>query len=240
MNSLAGGYDSVLLKLSGNALADDGGAGFNDEQLSYISTEIKETLSSECKLGVVLGAGNILRGASFSTTAQSRLQADNAGMVATVVNGLVLQQALEDVGVAAYVCSAFNIGGIVPAFNRRECLSQLQSGNVVILTGGTGNPLFTTDTAAVLRAVQLRMDAVFKATRVNGVYSADPELDTNSRFYENLSYDQVLESGLNIMDFAAIDLCRTHNLPVRVFNFKGKGNLKNAVSGEKIGTLIGG
>ncbi len=233
------GYRRVLLKLSGNALAKADGNGFDDKQMAYIAGEIADVKRSVSALAIVVGAGNILRGAGFTGGGKARLQADQAGMVATVVNALVLQQVLDETGIDTYVCSALQIGSAVDGFKRARCRAELDKERVVILAGGTGNPLFTTDTAAVLRAVQLEMEIVLKATRVNGVYSGDPELDTSSKFIPQLSYDEVLDKRLEIMDFQAIAMCREHNMPVRVFNFRQKGNLARTVSGNPIGTFIG-
>ncbi len=237
--SVSGVYNRVLLKLSGNALGGENGACFSNVQLDYIGGEIADVSKAGCAVAVVVGAGNILRGAKFSKKIDARLQADSAGMVATVVNGLMLRHALDQCGVSSYIASAFPLGDLVDGFNRQKCLKELEKGRVLLLVGGTGNPLFTTDSAAALRSVQLEMDILLKATRVDGVYSADPESDKSSEFLSEVSYQQVLDSRLEIMDFAAIDICREHSIPVRVFNFKEKGNLRRAVSGDSIGTFVG-
>ncbi len=232
-------YTRVLLKLSGNAFAAGDGSGFDRGRIHYIAGEIAAASEAGCAMAVVPGAGNILRGAGFGPDGTARLLADTAGMISTMVNGLVLQQALDGYGIATHLCSALPVAGAVRSFDRAGCMRELDRGAVVILAGGTGNPLFTTDTAAVLRAVQLDMEAVFKATRVRGVFSADPETDGSPTFYSSLSYDEIISARLAVMDFCALALCRDHGMPIRVFNFKEKGNLLRAVSGEPIGTFIG-
>ncbi len=233
-------YGKVLLKLSGNAFAGVNGAGFDQRQLRYIAGEIAAAARAGCALAVVPGAGNIIRGSGFGGgNGASRMQADNAGMVATMVNGLALCQKLEECGLTTHICSALPITNVVGGFDPDRCQEELDRGGVVVLAGGTGHPFFTTDTAAALRAVQLGMEVVLKATRVDGVYSADPETDGSSEFFASLTYEDILNRKLAIMDYSAIALCRDHGMPVRVFNFGEEGNLQRAISGDSVGTFIG-
>jgi len=232
-------YRTALLKLSGNAFADRNGRGISEGHVEFICRQIAEGYGVCSQLAVVVGGGNILRGAVFRPEGHERLRADYAGMIATMVNALVLQDGLERAGVRAAVYGPWPVAGVVRPFAEEPCRAELQSGRVVILSGGTGNPLFTTDTGAALRAVQLGAEIMLKATRVEGVYSGDPEKDSKAQLYERLNYDEVLARRLGVMDMCAVSLCRDHALPVRVFNYRTEGNIRRVLAGEQIGTLLG-
>ncbi|MFP4028610.1 MAG: uridine monophosphate kinase [Candidatus Brocadiia bacterium] len=234
-----GSYSRALVKISGGAFGREGASGFDREQLNYVCGEIKDGLEVCPELAVVVGGGNIMRGASFQSGGPGRLRADSAGMLATIVNGLIVKDCFLQQGVEVALYSALPVPEIAPGFDRDSCDTDLKGGKIVLLAGGTGNPLFTTDTAAALRAVQLEAEVVLKATRVDGVYSADPEVDNDATFYEHLQYDRVLADRLGVIDLCAVSLCMEHSLPVRVFNYKTPGNLRRALAGESVGTLIG-
>jgi uridylate kinase len=229
----------AVLKLSGGAFAPRGGKGFDEEQVGFVTRELVEAQRACPELAVVLGGGNIMRGAQCFPTGPSRVRADHAGMAATVVNALVLQDSLLRSDVPCTVYSALPIGGVAAAFSVEQCALDLEDGCIVLLAGGTGNPLFTTDTAAALRAVQLGAEILLKATRVDGVYSADPERHPDAELYERLSYEDVIKGTLGVMDLCAVSLCMEHGVPVRVFNYGVEGNIRRALSGEPVGTLIG-
>lgn len=233
------GYSRALLKLSGNAFAAVGKSGVGEAEVDYITTEVCDALEVCPELAVVVGGGNIMRGANFCPRGTGRLRADNAGMLATLVNALVLEDSLENRGIPAVIYSGLAVPDAVPAFDFEEARADLERGHVVILAGGTGNPLFTTDTAAGLRGIQLGVEIVLKATRVEGVFSADPETDEDAEFFSHLSCREVLARRLGVMDLCAISLCMEHDLPVRVFNYRVAGNIRRALAGESIGTLIG-
>ncbi len=234
-----GGCKRALLKLSGNALAGEGGRGIDEAGVGFIAREFAAGHAACPQLAIVVGGGNILRGAVFRPHGPARIRADHAGMIATMVNALVLQDALGAVAVPSAVYGAHAIGEVVRPFGEEACRAELEARRVLLLAGGTGSPLFTTDTAAALRAVQLGAELVLKATRVDGVYSADPELDPAAVLYERLSYEEVMARGLGVMDMCAVSLCREHAIPVRVFNYKVEGNIRRALQGEPIGTLVG-
>lgn len=236
----AASYTRALLKLSGNAFGPDQGGGLDEEQIDFIAAELAQGYRACPQLAVVVGGGNIMRGAKFRPRGPDRIRADHAGMIATIVNALVLQDALLHAAVTCRVYSALPVAGVAAPFSVEQCGADLDENRVVILAGGTGNPLFTTDTAAALRAVQLGAQIMFKATRVEGVYSADPELDAGAQLHERLAYEDVLKGQLGVMDIGAVSLCMEHGLPVRVFNYRTKGNIRRALLGEPVGTLIGG
>lgn len=234
----------VMLKLSGGVFAGHQDAPFGEESLSYIASELAEAHRHCSQIAVVVGGGNVIRGASFQPTGPGRISADYAGMLATVMNALLLRDRLRQVGVSASHYCAFPIVRIAPVFEPEPAVRDLQDGRIVILAGGTGNPLVTTDTAAAIRAVEVEAEVLLKATRVDGVYTADPEQDPGARIFERLSYGEVLERELGFMDLAAISLCRQHRLPLRVFNYAEPGNILRAVRAgadrtQSIGTLIG-
>ncbi len=230
----------VLLKLSGDAFSAGGPDVFDSRALEFIAAELGRTVEAGVQVAVVIGGGNIMRGAKFCPDGPGRIGADYAGMLATVINGVVLRDCLLQQGVAASHYSAFRISHMVDDFEPERCVADLEEGRIVLLSGGTGNPFFTTDTAAALRAVEIGADLLLKATRVDGVYSADPETNPDAEFFEAIRYDEVLERKLAVMDLTAVSLCLVNGLPVRIFNFAVEGNIRRAALGESIGTLIGG
>jgi uridylate kinase len=233
------GPKRVLLKLSGNAFMGAGGETFDSDAVAFISSEIARTAASGVRLAVVCGAGNVIRGAGFCPEGPGRVRADFAGMLATLVNVLVLRDGLEQQGVSCAHYSAFGVVRVAEAFEPLRAREDLEKGRVVLLAGGTGNPFFTTDTAAALRAVELGAGLLLKATRVDGVYSDDPEKNPAAKHYARISYQEVLERKLGVMDLTAISFCMEHGLQVRVFNYAVEGNIQRAAAGEELGTLIG-
>ena len=232
------GYKRILLKLSGEALLGGEDYGIDPAIIHRIASEIAEVSRLGVEIAVVIGAGNIFRGAGLAQSGIDRVTADHMGMLATVMNCLALQDALESIGVDARVMSAISVHDVCEDYIRRRAVRHLEKGRVVICAGGTGNPFFTTDTAAALRAIEVGADIVLKATKVDGVYSADPVRDPSAERYERLDYDSVIASKLGIMDANAIVLCRDQQMPIRVFNVFGEGNLVRIVQGEAIGTLV--
>ncbi|MHC4481634.1 MAG: amino acid kinase family protein [Planctomycetota bacterium] len=235
-----GAAKRVLLKISGNAFAAPEGAPFDEGAIDYIVAELRAASEADAQLAVVVGGGNIIRGARFCPSGAGRIKADYAGMLATVINALVLADRLGRSGVPISYYGAFPVPRMMPIFEPARCVADLEEGKTVLLAGGTGNPLLTTDTAAAIRAVEVGADLVLKATRVDGVYSADPEADPDARLYERISCREVLEQKLGIMDLTAVSFCLEHGLAVRVFNYGVEGNIRRAAAGEAVGTLIGG
>jgi uridylate kinase len=233
-------YKRILLKLSGEALAGEGEYGICPAMVRGISAEVKEITEMGVEVGIVIGGGNIYRGIAASAQGMDRTSADHMGMLATVINSLALQDALEKAGVYTRVLSAIEMDRIAEPYIRRRAVRHLEKGRVVIFAGGTGNPFFTTDTAAALRAMEIRAQAILKATKVDGVYDRDPLLSKKARKFDALTYIEVLNRGLKIMDATAISLCMDHRLPVIVFNLNRRGNIKRVVLGGKIGTVIRG
>ncbi len=232
-------YTRILLKLSGEALMGDQEFGISQKRLLDYATQIKEVVDQGLQLGIVIGGGNIFRGISGASKGMDRVQADHMGMLATVINGLALQSALENLGVKTRMQSAIEMDKIAEPFIRRRAVRHLEKGRVVIFGGGTGNPYFTTDTAATLRAIEIDAEVILKGTRVDGIYTADPEKDKTATKYNNLSFDEVYKKGLNIMDMTAFTLSKENNLPILVFDMNIPGNLKKVVLGkEEIGTLV--
>ncbi len=232
-------YQRVLLKLSGEALGDPAsGHGIDPEAVQAIARQIARVAGLGVEIAVVSGGGNILRGAEFSQLGGGRASADYMGMLGTVINALALSDALEKHGLETRVMTAIEIRQVAEPFVRRVALSHLGKGRVVILAAGTGNPFFTTDTAAALRATELGCEVLLKATKVDGVYTADPKRDASAKRYEELSYMDVLQQGLRVMDGTAITLCMENRLPVVVFNMFEEGNLERVVRGERLGTKI--
>jgi uridylate kinase len=232
-------YKRVLLKLSGESFCERGEFGINGSALKSIAERIAEV----CKLGpqvaVVVGAGNFVRGESFSQESHiPRNTADYMGMLATIINACALQETLERLGQPTRVLSAIEVAAMCEPFIRRRALRHLERGRIAILAGGTGNPFFTTDTCAALRAVELEADLLIKATKVDGVYSNDPRNNPDAKFFDELSYDEVLKLNLRVMDHSAISLCRDNNIPVIVLNIFKKGNIAKAICGEQVGTKI--
>ncbi|MDE0863734.1 MAG: UMP kinase [Rubripirellula sp.] len=234
-------FTRVILKLSGESLADGGGRGISGEEAGQIARQIKQAHESGCQIAIVIGGGNILRGAQFSGTNAlvQEATAHYMGMLATTINSLAMQDAIESHGLQTRVMSAIPMDKISETFIRRRAIRHLEKGRIVILAGGIGNPFVTTDTAAAQRALELEADVVLKATRVDGVYSDDPEKNPHAVLYESLSYKEVVTKNLKVMDATAIALCREHDKPILVFNFKKDGNIVKAISGESIGTWIG-
>ncbi len=233
-------YQRVLLKLSGEALQGEQGYGISPQVLTAIAKELAEARGLGVQIGIVLGGGNIFRGVAGAAGGMDRAAADQIGMLATVINGLALQDALRREGVPVRVMSALEISGVVEPFIRSRALKHLEKGRVVIFGAGTGNPFFTTDTAAALRALEIKAQVLLKATQVDGVYDKDPRKDATARRFDTISYQEVLERGLKVMDAAAIALAKEAELPVMVFNMHVPGNILRALKGEKVGTLVGG
>lgn len=231
-------YHRILLKLSGEALLGDEEYGIDPKMIHRIAVEIGDVTRSNIQIAVVIGGGNIFRGAGLAESGIDRVTGDNMGMLATVMNSLALQDALEGIGVDARVMSAISVHDVCEDYIRRRAIRHLEKGRVVICAGGTGNPFFTTDTAAALRAIEIGADIVLKATKVDGVYSTDPALDAQAVLFDELSYDQVIEGKLGVMDANAIVLCRDQGMPIRVFSVFEEGNLGRLIKGEAIGTLV--
>lgn len=238
-NKKAGTFSRVLLKISGEALQGNLGYGIDPAIITTLSTEIKEVVSLGVELAIVIGGGNIFRGVAASTQGMDRATADYMGMLATVLNALALQDALERIGVVTRVMSAIAMQELAEPYIKRRATRHLEKGRVVIFAAGTGNPFFTTDTAASLRAIEIQADAIFKATRVEGVYDRDPNKDPGAKLFDELSYIEVLNRGLKVMDSTAISLCMDNEMGIYVFNMTKQGNIKRILQGEKIGTRVG-
>ena len=232
-------YQRVLLKLSGEALLGKQSTGVDPEVANYIADEIKPLSRIGIQLGIVIGGGNIFRGVEASAKGMDRTTADYMGMLATVINSLALQSALEERGLPTRVQSSIEMHEIAEPFIQRRAIRHLEKGRIVIFAGGTGNPYFSTDTAAVLRAMEIRADIIMKATKVDGVYNADPIKDKKAVMFNKISYIDVLTKNLKVMDATAITLCRDNLLPIIVFNLQSKGNIRKAICGQKIGTYVG-
>ncbi len=231
-------YQRILLKLSGEALLGKEDYGIDPEMIHRIAVEIGDVTRSNIQIAVVIGGGNIFRGAGLAESGIDRVTGDHMGMLATVINSLALQDAMEGIGIDARVMSAISVHDVCEDYIRRRAIRHLEKGRVVICAGGTGNPFFTTDTAAALRAIEIGADIVLKATKVDGVFSADPALDANAELFDELSYDRVIESKFGVMDANAVVLCRDQGMPIRVFSVFEEGNLGRLIKGEAIGTLI--
>lgn len=240
MNASAPRYKRVILKLSGEMLSDPEGEAIAPSSLAFVSRQIKEAVASGVELGVVCGGGNIVRGRLLEGMGVDRVAADQMGMLATVINGLALRETLEQAGLGVRLFSSLPVGTLAEPYSPRAAREALAAGEIALFSGGTGNPFVTTDTAAVLRACDVNARVVLKATKVDGVYSGDPLTDPTARKFDEISYDQVLESGLKIMDYSAIGLAKENNIFVVVFKFREKQALKRAVSGESWGTLLRG
>lgn len=231
-------YSRILLKLSGEALLGDEDYGIDPKMIHRIANEIADVVKAGVEVAIVIGGGNIFRGAGLAKSGIDRVTGDHMGMLATVMNALALQDALERVGCQARVMSAISVHDVCEDYIRRRAIRHLEKGRVVICAGGTGNPFFTTDTAAALRAVEIGADILLKATKVNGVYSADPVKNPDAELFDSLSYDRVIENKLGVMDANAIVLCRDQSMRIRVFNVFDEGNLMKLVSGQNVGTLV--
>jgi uridylate kinase len=237
---MSAAYRRILLKLSGEVLAGESGFGIQPAVIRGIAEEIREVHRLGVQVGIVIGGGNIIRGMTAANEGMDRATADYMGMMASVMNAVALQDALEKVDLMTRVLSALEIKEVAEPYIRRRAVRHLEKGRVVLFAGGTGNPYFTTDTAAALRAAEVHADAVLKATKVDGVYSADPEKDKNAKRYETLGYDAVVREDLRFMDQAAIALCRENGLPIVVFDMTVSGNIRKVAAGETVGTVVGG
>jgi len=231
-------YPRVLLKLSGEALAGDKGVGFDFDRIGFFADQIVKVARMGVQLGLVIGGGNIVRGTQLSQMGMDRVGADYMGMLGTVINALALQDTLEKRGLETRVMTAIRMEELAEPYIRRRALRHLEVGRTVIFAAGTGNPYFSTDTAAVLRAIQMKADVIIKATSVDGVYSADPKKDPNASLYETISYRDVMLEELRVMDQTAITLCKENQLPLVVLNIHSPGAIERAVRGERIGTLV--
>ncbi len=233
-------YKRILLKLSGEALYGAQGYGIEPATVNYIAEEVKDSYLLGVQIGVVTGGGNIFRGLTAAAEGMDRVSADYMGMLATVINSLALQDALEKIGVPTRVQTAIDMQAVAEPFIRRRAIRHLEKGRVVIFAAGTGNPYFTTDTAASLRAIEIEADIILKGTRVDGVYSADPLKQPDAELFDSLSYLEVLQRGIKVMDATAVSLCMDNNLPILVYNLLNPGALRSIVQGEKVGTLVEG
>ena len=231
-------YKRVLLKLSGEALMGNQQYGIDSSVLSNYSLEIKSIVNSGCQVAIVIGGGNIYRGIQSEESGFDRVQGDHMGMLATIINGMALQSALEALSIDTRLQTAIKMEQIAEPYIRRRAIRHLDKGRVVIFGAGTGNPYFTTDTAAALRAIELEADIILKGTRVDGVYSADPEKDDNAEKYDSITFDKAYDLNLKVMDLTAFTLCKENKLPINVFNMNVKGNLKNVCNGNSVGTLV--
>jgi uridylate kinase len=231
-------YKRILLKLSGEALQGDHLFGINASKLTRVSQELASVVKLGVQVALVIGGGNLIRGAELCATGLDRVTADQMGMLATVINGLALLDALERKGIPTTVMSAIAIPGLVEFYDRHTAKAELENGRVLVFVAGTGNPLVTTDSAAALRGIEIGADIVIKATKVDGVFAADPIKNPKAERYDQMTYDEVLEQRLGVMDLNAILLCREHGLPLRVFNMNKQGALQGIVTGENVGTLI--
>lgn len=233
-------YRRVLLKLTGEAMADESKRGLDYAAIGSIAGQIKEVHDLGAEIAIVIGGGNILRGSEVAKAGVDRSTADYMGMLGTVINGLALQSALEQHGVATRMQTAINVSQVAEPFVRRRALRHIEKGRVIIFAAGTGNPYFTTDTCASLRAMEMGMEVILKATKVDGIYTSDPLKDKSARKYKELKFMDVLKNGIKVMDAAAISLCMENQIPIIVFNMLEMGNIKRVLCGEEIGTIVRG
>lgn len=231
-------YKRILLKLSGESLMGEKGFGIDENRLASYARQIKEVSDSGAEIGIVIGGGNIFRGLSGTSKGFDRVRGDQMGMLATVINSLAIQSALTAIGKEAQLLTAVNMYPIGEHYSKHKAIQSLKEGKVVIMAGGTGNPYFTTDTASALRGVEIEADVMLKGTRVDGIYTADPEKDKNAVKFDKITYDEIYARNLRIMDLTATTLCRENSLPIIVFDMDTPGNLAKVVSGENIGTLV--
>jgi uridylate kinase len=231
-------YKRILLKLSGEELMGEEGFGIDPKVLDRMALEIGQLVGIGVQVGLVIGGGNLFRGAALNAAGMDRVTGDHMGMLATVMNALAMRDALERTNISTHVMSAIPMSGVVEHYDRRKAIRYLKGGDVVIFAAGTGNPFFTTDSAACLRGIEINANVVLKATKVDGVYSADPMLDPTATLYQNLTHDEVLNKQLGVMDMTAICLCREHKMPLRVFRMSKSGALLNLIVGGDEGTLI--
>ncbi len=232
-------FSRVLLKLSGEVLANKYGFGIDPEKVAYLAEQIEPIYKSNIDIGLIIGAGNIFRGMEAAAGGMDRVTGDYLGMLATIMNAIALQDSLEKIGCQTRTLSAINVTQIAEPYIRRRAIRHMEKGRIVIIAGGTGNPFFTTDSAAALRATELGSDILLKGTKVDGVYNKDPEKYTDAKKYKKLSYKKVMQDNLQVMDMTAITLCKENNIPIKVFNIKNSGDLLDIVMGSKIGTTIG-
>ena len=230
-------FKRILLKLSGEALAAGQGFGVDTKRVEEIALELQDVHSLGIQIAIVVGGGNFFRGTEQSE--MDRVAADHMGMLATVINALALQDALEKLGIYTRVMSAIEMHQVAEPFIRRRAMRHLEKGRIIVFAAGTGNPYFSTDTAASLRAMEIKADAILKATKVDGIYDADPVQVKDARMFDRISYMDVLKKGLKVMDSTAISLCKDNNLPIVIFNLNKRGNIRRVVTGEKIGSLVG-
>src|SRR5881227_873937 len=231
-------FKRILLKLSGEALAGEKGFGVETTLIHAMAAEIREVHSLGVEIAIVVGGGNFFRGVAEQARDMDRISADHMGMLATVINALALQDALEKRGLYTRVMSAIEMNQVAEPFIRRRAMRHLEKGRVVVFAAGTGNPYFSTDTAASLRAMEIKADAILKATKVDGVYDADPMIVKDATMFAQITYMEILKRGLKVMDSTAISLCKDNNLPIIIFNLNQRGNIAKVVSGEKIGSLV--
>ena len=238
MTSKPKDYKRILLKLSGEELMGKEGFGIDPKVLDRMALEIGQLVGIGVQVGLVIGGGNLFRGASLNAAGMDRVTGDHMGMLATVMNALAMRDALERTNISSQIMSSILMSGVVEQYDRRRAIRYLKDGDVVIFAAGTGNPFFTTDSAACLRGIEIDADVVLKATKVDGVYSSDPKINPDAKLYSNLTYDEILDKKLGVMDLTAICLCREHNMPLRVFRMSKQGALLNLVMGGDEGTLI--
>jgi uridylate kinase len=231
-------YKRILLKLSGEALAAGQGFGVDNDRVHEIAAEVADVQRLGVQIGLVVGGGNFFRGVAEQAKAMDRVAADHMGMLATMINSLALQDALEKQGVDTRVMSAIEMNQVAEPFIRRRAIRHLEKGRVVIFGAGTGNPYFSTDTAASLRAMEIKAEVIMKATKVEGVYDCDPVKDSNAKMFDTITFSDVLKQGLGVMDATAISLCRENGLPILIFNLNTKGNIRRVCLGEKIGSIV--
>lgn len=231
-------YNRILLKLSGEALMADKPAGIDTNRLMEYARQVKEAAETGVKIGIVIGGGNIFRGLKGVDKGFDRIKGDYMGMLATVINGLAIQSALENLGAKSRLLTAISMEPVGERYSKTKLENAFENGEIVIFTFGTGNPFFTTDTASALRAVEMNADVLLKGTRVDGVYTADPEKDPSAVKFDDISFDEAYKRGLNVMDLTSITMCRENNLPIIVFDMNKEGNLLKLVKGDKVGTLV--
>lgn len=231
-------YKRILLKLSGEALMGDQQSGIDPKRISQYAKEVKNIVDQGVEVAIVIGGGNFFRGIDMQESGIDRAQGDYMGMLATIINSMALQASLENLDIYTRLLSAIKMEEICEPFIRRRAIRHLEKGRVVILGAGTGNPYFTTDTAASLRAIELEADVILKGTRVDGIYTADPEKDANATKYDKISFNEVYEKGLNVMDLTAFTLCNENKLPIIVFDMNKPGNLRKVIAGDEVGTLV--
>ena len=231
-------YKRILLKLSGESLMGEKQYGIDEKRIAEYATQIKEIADMGIEIGIVIGGGNIFRGLSGTSKGVDRVKGDQMGMLATVINSLALSSALEKIGQKAQVFTAINMFPIGEYYSKWRAIEAMQNGTVAIISGGTGNPFFTTDTGSALRGIEIEAEVMLKGTRVDGIYTADPEKDPNAKKFDKISYDEIYTRGLKVMDLTATTLCKEIHLPIIVFDMDTVGNLKKVLSGENIGTLV--